>query len=307
MGNLHDGIVLLDKNDGETSFEVVKKVRRILKIKNVGHAGTLEPFATGLLVVLLGQGTKLCPYLLSARKKYLATLTLGAETDTQDRTGRILWKRPVSEIRPERIKEKALGFVGEVEQIPPIFSAVKHRGKRAYEFAREGIKIQLKKRKVKIYSLDVMSVNLPDVTIEVVCSRGTYIRTLAADLGKELGCGAYLRALRRLSIGSFDLEDALNLKNDGSGASYDELHDKVIPLRESLPHMNEIEVDAQMARRLRHGYQPERGELILSNHFPDSCEGYVKVVQGPELVTILKVHSSLGNHGGRLEIMRVFN
>ena len=306
MGNVGDGILLVDKNEGETSFEVVKKVRRFLRTKKVGHAGTLDPFATGLLVILLGQGTKLFPYLQSTVKKYLATMTLGVETDTQDPTGRVVRRRPVPEIQPELVQAKALRFIGEVEQAPPVFSALKHEGKRAYEYARKGIHIELKKRKVNIYSLEVVAVNPPEVTIEVACSGGTYIRSLAADLGEQLGAGAHLTALRRLSVGSFEVDNAVNLKKNGSAPTSDALQQRVVPLRECLPHMIEIEVDGGMAKRIRDGYRPQWGELAPGKDSPDSCTGEVKVVKGAQLVAILKADSSTQAPGRGLEIMRVF-
>ena len=197
MGNPREGIILVDKGEGETSFDVVKKIKKALGIKKVGHAGTLDPFATGLLIVLVGQGTKLAPYLMSGKKTYRGTLRLGVETDTQDPTGHTVSTRPVPEISLEEIRRHALGFTGEIEQVPPAFSAVRHQGKRAYEFARKGIAIDLKKRRVRIHSLEVLGVALPEITFQVVCSGGTYVRTLAADLGKQMGPGAHLRELRR--------------------------------------------------------------------------------------------------------------
>jgi len=306
MGYPYDGILLVDKNEGGTSFGVVEKVRRVFKVKKAGHAGTLDPFATGLLVVLLGQGTKLSPYLMSGEKRYLATIRLGVETDTQDPTGRIVKTRPVPAFEPEYIEEKALGLIGEIEQVPPAFSAIRHRGKRAYEFARKGIKIDLKKRKVLVRYLKIISVELPDVIMEVACSPGTYVRSLAADLGKLLGPGGHLTALRRLSSKPFAVKDALNLEAIGSARPHSVFEDKIIPLRDALPQMKEAQVDDRMAHRVRNGCHPEFKELVSESDLPDFYEGHMKLVKGADLVAIMKVHhlSDTGERG--LKIMRVF-
>ena len=302
-----DGIVLIDKNQGGTSFDVVRRVRKVLKIKKVGHAGTLDPFATGLLIVLLGQGTKLSPYLMSREKKYHATLRLGIETDTQDPTGRILQRRPVPAFDPETIKEHAFCFIGEAEQTPPIFSAVRYRGKHAYEFARKGIKLDLKKRKVTIRSLEIISVDLPDVTMEVACSSGTYVRSLAADLGKKLGPGAHLNALRRLSIGPFYLKDALNLEKVGPDHAERALQDRIIPLRDAIPHLREVQVDDQLAHKIRNGYQPPWEVLRSGSPLPAVYEGEIKLVKEGTLVAIMKVPQQTDHDRVGAEILRVFH
>jgi len=307
MVDLYDGIVLIDKRGGKTSFDVVKTVRKILRIKKVGHAGTLDPFATGLLVILLGQGTKLSPYLMSGEKIYRATMRLGVETDTQDPTGRVIQTKTVPDLEPEYIREKTLGFLGEVEQVPPIFSAVKYKGKRAYELARKGLKVELKKRKVRISSLKVLTVDLPDVIMEITCSGGTYIRSLAADLGRQFGTGAHLKALRRLSSGPFAVKDAMNLIELAFRFSNSAPKDTIIPLREALPTVKESEVDNRMALKIRNGYQPEWGELFQGSDLTDGFEGYMKLVTAMELVAIVKVGNILGAEGGSLKIMRVFN
>ena len=306
MENLCDGIVLVDKSQGETSFDVVRRGRKALKIKKAGHAGTLDPFATGLLIVLLGQGTKLSPYLMSQEKKYQATLRLGIETDTYDPTGRILEKRPVPEFDLDTIKEAALGFIGEAKQSPPIFSAVRYRGKRAYEFARKGIKPELKKRKVMIRSLEIISADLPDVTMEVTCSSGTYIRSLAADLGEKLGPGAHLKTLRRLSIGPFGIQDALNLEKIGFDDIEKVLQDKIIPLRDAIPHLTEVQVDGVLAQKIRNGYQPQWDVLKGKAHWTTIHENEIKLVEDKTLVAIMKVPKQTGFDGEGLEILRVF-
>ena len=307
MRNPCDGIILIDKNGGETSFDVVKNIRQLLNVKKAGHAGTLDPFATGLLVVLLGQGTKLSSYLMSGEKTYCGTIRLGVETDTQDPTGQVIQTRPVPDITPEDIKEKAVGFIGEIEQVPPIFSAVRYEGKRAYKLARKGIKVDLEKRKVKIHSLKIISVDLPDVIIEVTCSSGTYIRSLATDLGKRLGPGGHLKDLRRLSSAPFAVMDALNLKHMGVTSTKSASQDRIIPLGEALPHLKEMQVDGRMAHKIRNGYQPEWKEVAAGSDMPNFYKGYMKLVKGLDLVAITKVCNLSGDDKEWLKITRVFN
>ncbi|MFH1350751.1 MAG: tRNA pseudouridine(55) synthase TruB [Pseudomonadota bacterium] len=305
MGNPCDGIILMDKNESITSFDVVKRVRKVLKINKVGHAGTLDPFATGLLIILLGQGTKLSPFLMDTHKVYQATMRLGIKTETQDLTGRVIQTKPVPKFEREYIKEIARGFIGEIEQVPPVFSALKYKGKRAYEFARKGIKVDLKSRKVKIHSLEMTSIDLPDMMMKVACSRGTYIRTLASDLGERLGTGAYLIALRRLAIGPFNVKDALASSNIGLDSA-DKLRKAIIPLREALPHIKGVLVDAHMAQKIRDGCQPRWEEEGTEIGSFDPPEYFVKIVSPRELVAIIRVNRPSIDEKGGLKIMRVF-
>jgi len=299
----YDGIILIDKEAGRTSFDVVKDIRRILKIKKVGHAGTLDHFATGLLVILLGQGTKLFSYIMCGGKKYCATMRLGVETDTHDLSGHIVQVKPVPKLDHGYIEEKASEFIGDIEQAPPIFSAVRYRGERAYKFARKGIKVEIKKRRVKIHDLKITSLDLPEVTMEISCSSGTYIRSLAADLGEKLGTGAHLKALRRLSNGPFKVQNALDPEHLRISGSNHLLRDRIIPLREALPDMVETHIDAKMALKIRHGYQPAFDEVFSNAH---SHEGVMKLIKGKELVAMANVSHPKSDRGGRLKIVRVF-
>ncbi|MBW1943050.1 MAG: tRNA pseudouridine(55) synthase TruB [Deltaproteobacteria bacterium] len=307
MGNPRDGIILVDKGVGESSFDVVRKIKKALGIKKVGHAGTLDPFATGLLIVLVRQGTKLAPYLMSGKKTYRGTLRLGVETDTQDPTGQTVSTRPVPEISLEEIRRHALGFIGEIEQVPPAFSAVKHQGKRAYEFARKGIAIDLKKRRVRIHSLEVLGVSLPEITFQVVCSGGTYVRTLAADLGKQMGPGAHLRELRRLGNGPFRVQDALHSEEIETPRSRSVLEDGIIPLRNALPDMAEVHTDGVMAKRIRNGYHPGCKELAGGSKKNAYLKDFVKIVSGREMIAIAEGCASPGEDKVLFKVQRVFN
>ncbi len=206
------GFILINKPSGITSHDVVDELRKITKIKKIGHAGTLDPFATGLLILGIGREfTKKLSIFQKKDKEYVATLRLGAESDTFDRDGKIV-EKPVEKI-PEREEiEKVLkSFLGEIEQIPPVFSAKKVRGRKLYELARKGIKVEPKPQKVKIYEISILEYKFPYLKIKVKCSSGTYIRSLANDIGKKLGCGAYVDELVRTKIGEFSIEKAVDL------------------------------------------------------------------------------------------------
>lgn len=297
------GTLLVDKEEGETSFGSVKRVRGILGVRKAGHAGTLDPFATGLLMVLVGEATKLSSYLMAGRKRYLAALRLGSETDTLDLTGRVVRERAVTPLSLQRVREKAKAFLGEHEQEPPAFSAVKHEGRRAYALARQGVRVELRKRKVTIYRLDVLSVDLPDLILDVECSAGTYIRSLAADLGEALGAGAHLRALRRVASGPFRVEQAVRIGDlDRDGAAL-ELKRRMIPLQDALPGLREGAVDEATAGRIRGGYQPRLEDLT---DVPGPGEGPVKLVAGSGLVALADLVEGPGEPDGALRLLRVF-
>ena len=204
------GILVVDKEKNMTSHDVVASVRRNFKIKKVGHAGTLDPNATGVLVLLLGRATKLSNKFLSQEKEYIGKMKLGVRTDTQDCDGNVIETKEVK-TSEEKIKEILSGFIGETEQVPPMMSAKKVNGKRLYKAARKGLEIERKPQKITIKELEPTKIELPFVTFRVVCSKGTYIRQLAEDAGKKLECGAHLAELRRTRSGQFSLEEALPL------------------------------------------------------------------------------------------------
>jgi tRNA pseudouridine55 synthase len=205
------GLLLIDKPVGPTSFRIVQQVRRGLGVKKVGHAGTLDPFASGLLLVCVGRpATRLIPSLMEGEKEYVATLKLGVKTDTQDLTGQVVATRQVENFVGERVEACLASFTGELLQTPPHYSALKHKGKPLYYYARKGIKITKEPRKIEIREIELLSLEKDVVQIRVVCSKGTYIRTLAADIGESLGCGAHLTGLRRLRSGRFTVDKGLD-------------------------------------------------------------------------------------------------
>jgi len=295
-----DGIIVVDKESGPSSFKVVERIKNLLRIKRAGHAGTLDPFASGVLVVLLNQGTKLSPFLMSQDKVYQAALRLGIETDTQDLTGRITGEKPVGRVTGEDIKRNTLQFLGSREQVPPPYSAVHYRGKRAYELARSGSEADLKARDVRIDYINILSVDLPTVWIEVGCSAGTYIRKLAADIGRSLGTGAHLTFLRRIKSGPFLVDNAFTVTQIAQHLSNDTIDELIIPLKDALKGMMEVDIPPPLARKIRNGYRPGRDELRREEVPSLHCGDYLKVVMGDELVAVLKEGSN------RYEINRVF-
>ena len=283
-----DGIILVDKESGPSSFRIVEKIKGLLKARKAGHAGTLDPFATGVLIVLLNQGTKLFPFLMSHDKVYKASLKLGIETDTQDLTGRIIDKKDIGSLTYEMIKRSTTQFIGTIKQVPPSYSAVHYNGKRAYELARNGIAIDLQPKDVRVDYITILSVDLPYVWFEVGCSSGTYIRTLAADLGKSLGIGAHLTSLRRIKSGPFHVDDALTLEQIAHHLSNNTIDEVIIPLRNALKGMMEVEIPDELAKKIRNGYQPNWGELSRDPISSFNSYDYLKIITGEELVAILK-------------------
>lgn len=206
-----DGILLVDKPSDWTSFDVLNMMKHRFSVRKIGHCGTLDPMATGLLVVLLGKATKLQDTLMGGEKEYLGSLRLGMETDTEDSTGNVIAESDWHGVTREAAQIAAQSFLGEIEQIPPMMSAIKLHGKPLYKLARKGVTVERKARPVTIRAFDFTEVALPEISFRVQCSKGTYIRTLCADLGRRLGCGACMTALRRTRSGNFSLADAITV------------------------------------------------------------------------------------------------
>lgn len=228
---MKSGIINVYKEKGFTSFDVVAKLRGILKTKKIGHTGTLDPDAEGVLPVCIGRATKVCDILTDKDKVYEAVMLLGVETDTQDTTGEILKKLPVEESESV-VKEAILSFVGEYAQIPPMYSALKVNGKKLYELAREGKTVERKARNVQIYSIEILEMDLPRVRMSVHCSKGTYIRTLCHDIGQKLGCGGCMEKLLRTKAGIFELADTLKLAEINALAKEGLVEEKIISVDE---------------------------------------------------------------------------
>ncbi|MEJ2542517.1 MAG: tRNA pseudouridine(55) synthase TruB [Calditrichaceae bacterium] len=204
-------VVLINKEETWTSFDVVNKLRYFLKIKKIGHAGTLDPFATGLLIIGVGKGTKALQEFSGLSKSYQAVIRFGVETDTLDRTGKIIAERAVTDLTFEKIENVIEDYKGEIEQLPPMYSAKKVNGKRMYKLARKNQEVERKPAKVTIHRADIIGWKSPVLKMDLKVSKGTYIRSYADDIGKKMGCGAHLQELKRTAIGTYKLEDSYSL------------------------------------------------------------------------------------------------
>lgn len=275
------GILNIDKPAGWTSHDVVGKVRRLLGQKSVGHAGTLDPLATGVLLVCVGQATRVAEYLMAGRKLYRATVQLGLTTDTYDIEGATVATAPVPELTHDDLARALAPFIGALAQIPPAFSAIKQAGVPAYRRARRGETVTLEARPITIYSIELLAWRPPLVTLDVTCDPGTYIRSLAHDLGQALGCGGALAGLRRLRSGRFGIEDAVSLDDLGAASQAGQTARYIHPIRAALYDLTPVAVDDEAAARLAHG-QP-----ILGPAGPVTDEGYALTAAGA-VVAILR-------------------
>jgi tRNA pseudouridine55 synthase len=210
---MKDGIMLIDKPTGMTSHDVVAIARRKLKIKKIGHSGTLDPVATGILVLLVGKDTKLFAKFVHFDKEYEATLRLGTVTSTGDSQGRVLVEKDIVHLSDDIVRQACNKFIGERDQIPPMVSAIKYQGKRLYELARKGIEIERKARRIRIYDLRITRMALPEVDFYVKCTKGTYIRRLGEEIGEELGVGGFISSIRRISLGPFCIREAIAIED----------------------------------------------------------------------------------------------
>ena len=261
-----NGVINIYKIKGFTSHDVVAKLRGIMKQKKIGHTGTLDPDATGVLPVCLGSATKLCDMLTDKEKEYIAKVQLGVTTDTQDMTGTVLEKKEV-DVTKEQVREMIQSFVGPYEQVPPMYSALKVNGKKLYELAREGKEVERKARPVIIHYIEILDMSLPQITIRVGCSKGTYIRTLCHDLGEKLGCGAAMASLERTKSGQFSLETAITLAEleemlKKSPENREEvLQSLIIPVDKMFLEYKELKLLPQWERLIQNGNSFEEKNL----------------------------------------------
>jgi len=250
--NLMSGVIVIDKPIGMTSHDVVQIVRKGTNIRRAGHTGTLDPRASGVLVVLVGPAVRLSEYVSASDKRYQAVIQLGTTTDTYDADGRVLSTTSV-DISEKQFDDVLQSFVGQIEQVPPPYSSVKVKGRHAYDMARNGEEVDLEPRTINVYNLDLLEWAPPEAVIDVYCSSGTYVRSLAHDLGEKLGCGAHLIGLRRTKSGRFTLRDAVPLRKLREAFENDTWQNFIIPAAEALSDWPAVELTMEQLDIVRHG------------------------------------------------------
>jgi tRNA pseudouridine55 synthase len=265
------GILLLDKPIGMTSNEALQKVKHLFRARKAGHTGSLDPLATGLLPLCFGDATKLSAYLLDADKHYQVKVTLGVKTTTADAEGDVLETHSTEGVQESAVREACEGFIGDIDQLPPMYSAIKHKGERLYNLARKGIEVEREPRRIHIFSLDMTHWGLPEFSLDVHCSKGTYVRTLAEDIGEELGCGAHVSGLRRTGVGPYDAQGMVTIEQLEAAAeqglsAMDEL---LLPMESALAHWPEVRLSDDAA------YYIKMGQAVLAPQAP--TEGWVRI------------------------------
>ena len=283
LKNAISGVLVVDKPIGLTSHDVVQIVRKGTNIRRAGHTGTLDPRASGVLVILIGPAVRLSEYVSASDKRYQAVVRLGVSTDTYDADGRIESTSPVN-VTEGQFEDALKNFVGEIEQVPPPYSAVKIKGRKAYEMAREGEEVDLTPRKIQVYNLELLEWAMPEAVIDVYCSSGTYVRSLANDLGEKLGCGAHLVGLRRTKSGRFTLRDAVPLRKLKEHFDNGTWYQLLIPAAEALSDWASVELSHEQVEAVRHGHRvpaepgvgkmvrgiSEQGELVALLEFDEA-------------------------------------
>jgi tRNA pseudouridine55 synthase len=290
------GVLVIDKPSGPTSFDVVRRVRGLLRVKKVGHTGTLDPTATGVLPVCVGEATKIAGFILEGDKAYDAVIRLGEETDTLDAAGKIVRELPVPELTAEKVEAALARFRGTFDQVPPMYSAIKVEGKRLYELARAGETIERRPRQVTVHALVLRDLSAREITVSVRCSKGFFVRSLAQELGEALGTVAHLKALRRTHSGPFQLGQAMPLEqleklapNEREAA----VRARLVPMVDALAELPSLRVNEAEARKVAHGVPLE---------VPAKVTGRVRVISAADerLLAVADVQA-----GGRLKYARV--
>jgi len=259
------GIVIVDKPTGHSSNHVLQQVKRLFDAKKAGHTGSLDPLASGVLPICLGDATKLSGYLLDSDKQYQVTCKLGITTDSGDADGEVINELPIPKFSIEQLTDIVVTFVGEQDQVPPMFSALKHQGQPLYKLARQGIEIERKARRITIYAIDIISIDAESFTLDVRCSKGTYIRTLVEDISHKLGCGGHVVMLRRTAVAGYQQAQALTLEQLHSlmeQGGQTELDAQLQPAHEALPDWPVVSLDEAMTKQLGFG-QAVQTELDL--------------------------------------------
>lgn len=287
MHNGISGLLIVDKPAGISSARVVARVKALLKAKKVGHTGTLDPFATGVLVCCINRATKLARFFLRGNKKYEAVLRLGIETDTQDSTGNITRVCDPGKFSEETIKSVFKRYEGTLTQVPPVYSALKYKGIPLYKLARRDKPVQKPARKISIIELGIRDIRLPTIRFEVFCSAGTYIRTLCADIGAALGCGGHLKELRRIESSGFTIKQAITLEELKDLARTNQSSGRIISMTDALKHFPEHTADQMLEQKIKHGQILTKNDIVSETANPS--EGFIKIVDAEkQLIAVLK-------------------
>jgi tRNA pseudouridine55 synthase len=300
-----NGVLVVDKPAGMTSHDVVRRLRRICQTRRVGHSGTLDPMATGLMLVAVGEGTRVVQFLVEGDKTYQATLQFGTETTTQDAEGEVTLQCPVDHLEDADVLQACQEMVGELQQIPPMYSAIKIKGVALHRLARQGIEIERPPRTVHINRITVNDLALPSLSFEVECSKGTYIRTLCHDLGRKLNTAAHLSSLRRIRSGSFDIEEAVTL-DWLEQASPKDISGRFLSLASALRDYPACEVNEEGCKKLRHGIPPQLEHLAVEPEF-DEGQKVLLTSQGKALAMAYFAPSRSKEKRGDFELLRVFS
>lgn len=300
-----NGFIVIDKPAGITSHDVVNRVRRILGTKKVGHTGTLDPFATGVLPVAVNDGTKTIPFLDEGIKCYEALMRLGVVTDTLDMTGDVLFEREYSAVGRRSLEMVLTRFTGVISQVPPMFSAIKRDGQPLYKLARQGQNVERQARQVEIMSLELLSFEPPFAGLRISCSRGTYIRSLADDIGNELGCGAALQELRRTASGPFQLSAALSLEALETAKSCEKHNDLFMSPYDALEQLADIPMADSGLFKIRRGISPSWEDTALSMPLDFQALSLVRLSSERSLLAVAQL-MPVADNPARIILKRVF-
>ncbi|MBC2695419.1 MAG: tRNA pseudouridine(55) synthase TruB [Desulfobacteraceae bacterium] len=289
MNNELNGVIVIDKPANITSAKVVSIIKKLFGAGKVGHAGTLDPEATGVLLCCINKATKLSRFFLTGNKKYEAVLHLGVETDTQDATGKIISTSDELNFTEKIIRAVFKQFEGTIEQIPPAFSALKHKGIPLYKLARKGKFVRKPSRHIFISYNKIVKINMPFISFEVCCSSGTYIRTLCSDIGKKLGCGGHLKKLRRIESSGFTINEAVNLSELEQLFLTGAINDRIISMSDALRNMTEYIADEFLTKKIKQGIILTTKEFMPQN--TENLKNFIKIVDKKNnLVAILNIN-----------------
>jgi tRNA pseudouridine55 synthase len=281
MENESSGMLIIDKPAGISSAKVIALLKKKAGLHKVGHTGTLDPFATGVLICCVNQATRLARFFLKGNKKYQGTLLLGTETDTLDMTGKVIATCDHFDFPEEHLHSVFRRFVGEIDQVPPAYSALKINGVRLYKLARKGRPVQKSARRIMISSLEILKIDLPKIDFQVACSAGTYIRTLCADIGRELGCGSHLQRLRRIESCGFTIDQSVTLEEIETIVSQGRLKDSLIRMSDAIYAMKGMVADEGITKKILYGKPITDSDLTgkwIESETRDRLNGFIKIV-----------------------------